>query len=156
MLRKLISAQGPYGPMAGVVNARCDFIDDQSSLGEEELHRQDPHIVHGLNQAISVINGLYSHLWRDARRDIAAYQNTVTHHVFSHGIACGVAVLIPANDNGVFGLDRDLRFSNDGVGVNWNRTQRLAVNTPLTAAVIAPQRAFTTQLSTGQRGKCSV
>ena len=149
MLRKLVSTQGPYGPMAGIVNARCNLINDQSSLSDEELHRQDTHIVHCLHQAIGVINGLFSHLWRDARRDIAAYQNTVTHRVFSHGIARGAAVLIAANDNGVLSLDGDLRFSNDGVGVTWNRIQRLAVNAPLTATIIAPQRAFTAHMRTG-------
>ena len=46
MLRKLVRADGPYGPMAGVVNARRNFINDQSSLSDEKLHRQDPHVVH--------------------------------------------------------------------------------------------------------------
>ena len=72
MVLELAGSRAIHRPVAGIVNSRCYFIDDELAVGQKKLDGKYTNIIHRINQPVSVLGRLLSEARLDARRDIAA------------------------------------------------------------------------------------
>ena len=86
LLLELVGEARVYRVVAAVVRTRCHLVDVQpAAVGNEELHAQNPYVVHRLRDADSEALRAARQIGTDPGRDHRRVQNPVHVMIFGYG-----------------------------------------------------------------------